>query len=135
MKATMITEKRINFYDCDPAGILFFANIFKLAHSAYEEMMEKLNLSIDFFNDDKYVLPILNSEAKFVSPIKAGDKIEIEIKVSQLKKSSFELSYIFTKKDKILAEAKTVHVCVDKITFSKIALPDELYQSLESNRN
>ena len=35
------TKIKITFADLDPAGILFYANIFKHAHSAYEEMIEK----------------------------------------------------------------------------------------------
>jgi YbgC/YbaW family acyl-CoA thioester hydrolase len=128
------TKIRVNFYDCDPAGILFFANLFKFAHTAYEQMMESFKMSINFFDDDKYVLPILSAESKFIKPIKAGENIEISISVSILKKSSFELSYSFKNEDELLAEVKTVHVCVDKREFSKIEIPAELHNSLESNQ-
>ena len=128
------TKIRINFYDCDPAGILFFANLFKFAHTAYEQMMESFKMSINFFDDDKDVLPILAADSKFIKPIKAGDNIEISISVTVLKKSSFELSYSFKNEDELFAEVKTVHVCVDKSEFSKIEIPAELYDSLESNQ-
>ena len=33
----MFTIKRkINFFDCDPAGIIFYSRIFEFCHSAYE---------------------------------------------------------------------------------------------------
>ena len=127
------TNLRVNFYDCDPAGILFFANLYKFAHSAYEQMMENFNLEIDFFDDKNYVLPIIKSDAKFIKPIKAGDRLEVTILVSTLKDSSFELNYNFLQNNFVLAEVKTVHVCVDKNSFKKIELPSFFKEALQSN--
>ena len=127
------TNLRANFYDCDPAGILFFANLFKFAHYGYEQMMESFNLKIDFFNDENYVLPIITSDAKFIKPIKAGERLELTILVSNLKDSSFELSYTFFHNNDVLAEVKTVHVCVDKNEFKKIELPQSFKEALKSN--
>ena len=129
------TKIRVNFYDCDPAGILFFANLFKFAHTAYEQMLNDFEMNINFFDDDKFVLPILSADSKFVKPIKAGDNIEVSVSVTVLKKSSFELSYLFTKHKELLAEVKTVHVCVEKNKFIKIELPAELYNALQAKQN
>jgi acyl-CoA thioester hydrolase/1,4-dihydroxy-2-naphthoyl-CoA hydrolase len=127
------TNLRVNFYDCDPAGILFFANLFKFAHTGYEQMMESFNLEIDFFDDENYVLPIITSAAKFIKPIKSGDRLELTITVSNLKDSSFELSYTFLHNNFVLAEVKTVHVCVDKNVFKKVELPGSFKDSLKAN--
>jgi acyl-CoA thioesterase FadM len=98
-------------------------------------MLENFDMKISFFDDDKFVLPILSADSKFNKPIKTGDNIEISISVTVLKKSSFELRYLFTKKEELLAEVKTVHVCADKMKFSKTEMPAELYYALETNQN
>ena len=124
-------QSRINFYDCDPAGILFYANIFKKAHKAYEEFLESLDLEIDFFDDDKYVLPIIHAEADYKNPLIAGGLITIEVLVTSLRESSFELTYFFVDENhSIKATAKTVHVSVDKSEFKKISLEKELSEKL-----
>lgn len=81
-----ITKKKINFFDCDPAGILFFGRVFELCHSAYEDLIASFNLKEDYWANDEYVVPILNSEAHYHKPMKYGETISVEIKVSKLKR-------------------------------------------------
>lgn len=122
---------RVYFFDADPAGIIFFASLFKYAHSAYENFLSSLNLERDFFFDDEVVLPIVHAEADYLKPLKVGDELKVDVWVSKLMKSSFELSYKFHDVDlDIAAMAKTVHVCVSKKDFKKTELPSELYYKL-----
>lgn len=122
---------RIDFSDCDPAGIIFFANLQRKAHTAYELFMKDISPERDFFADREFVLPIINAESKFYLPLKAGDEISVLLSVSILKDSSFELHYKFKKGGKLTAEVKTVHVCVDKKSFVKTGLPENLRDALK----
>ena len=129
------SEIKINFYDCDPAGILFYANLFKFAHKTYEALIESFNLNAGYFNNENFVVPIIHSEGNYFIPIKPGDEIEVSVHVSQLRTSSFELTYNFLDKDsKLYADVKTVHVFVDKKSFEKINVPTEILKSLEANK-
>ncbi|NCS89739.1 MAG: hypothetical protein AUK34_12060 [Ignavibacteria bacterium CG2_30_36_16] len=124
-------KKTINFYDCDPAGILFFAKIFELCHSAYESLIRSFNLKEDYWNSDEFVVPIIKSEASFHYPIKNGDEITVELFVKQLKDSSFELNYICknTRGD-LCNEVKTIHVFVRKSTWTKTKMKAEIHKGL-----
>jgi YbgC/YbaW family acyl-CoA thioester hydrolase len=129
-----ITRVKVYFYDADPAGIIFYASLFKYVHAAYEEFMRSLHTERNFFFDKDYVLPIIHADADYIKPIKVGDELEIELMVSLLKKSSFELTYRFYKNSReFSAIAKTVHVCVLKEKFEKIELPDDFYNKLKIN--
>jgi len=122
------------FFDADPAGIIFYGNLFKYLHSAYEDFMKSLNMKRNYFFDEEYVLPILQTEADYISPIKVGDELTIKIQVSKMKKSSFELSYkIYKQNNDLAATAKTVHVCVTKSNFKKSELPKELNDKLKKH--
>jgi 1,4-dihydroxy-2-naphthoyl-CoA hydrolase len=129
----MFTVKRkINFYDCDAAGVLFFARIYELCHSAYEELIAGFNLEEDYWDNDDYIVPIIKSEASYHKPIKYGETITIEIKVVQLKSSSFELNYeCINEKGEITDKVRTVHVCVDKKDWKKRELPVKVYNGFE----
>lgn len=129
----MFTVKRkINFYDCDAAGILFFARIYELCHSAYEELIESFKLKEDYWNNDDYVVPIIRSEAAYHKPLKYGEVVTIELKVAMLKSSSFELNYeCKNEKDGITNKVRTVHVFVDKKTWKKSAIPSGISQKLK----
>jgi YbgC/YbaW family acyl-CoA thioester hydrolase len=124
-------ERRINFYDCDPAGILFFGRVYELCHSAYEELIESINLREDYWTNENYIVPILKSEAQYRKPIKYGETISVEINVTNLKSSSFELEY--TCRNKNGAECvivKTVHVFVDKATWKKSTMKALIHDGL-----
>ncbi|MDF1611184.1 MAG: thioesterase family protein [Stygiobacter sp.] len=121
---------KVYFYDADPAGIIFYASIFKYVHAAYEDFLRSLSTKRNFFFDQDYILPIMHAEADFVRPIKVGDELKVEVVVSMLKKSSFEITYRFYRGKEFTAMAKTVHVCVYKEKFEKIELPQDFYEQL-----
>ncbi len=126
-------KKKIHFYDCDPAGIMFYARIYEVCHSAYEELIENFDLKENYWNNEEYVTPIIKSEAIYKNPIVNGDIIEVKLKVSNLKKSSFELSYTcINQKGKICAEVKTVHVFVNRKLWKKTEMRDYLYNNFKS---
>ena len=128
------TKVKIKFHDCDPAGIMFYANIYKLAHDLYQELLAEVP-GRDFFNDDLIALPIVKSSAEYFYPMKSGDEYSAELMVSQLRDNSFELTFLFYDNHrKVHAEVKTVHVAVDKNDFLKTALPFELVDLLKANR-
>lgn len=132
----MFKEKvKINFYDCDPAGILFYANLFKFAHKIYESFIESFDLSESYFDSNEFVVPITHADGEYFIPMKPGDEIEVSVYVSQLRNSSFELLYKFINKDfNICAQVKTVHVFVNKTSFKKIEIPSEILMKLDSNK-
>ncbi len=127
-------KKIINFYDCDPAGILFFGRIFELCHSAYEDLIRSFNLGSDYWNNEEYVVPIIHSEGDYMLPLRPGDEVTVEIIVSKLKESSFELSYACRNpKGEITNQVKTVHIFVDKKKWKKTAIIDEVRSGLKAH--
>lgn len=125
-------KKRINFYDCDPAGIFFFARVYELCHSAYEEMIQSLNLKEDYWTNEDYIVPILKSEASYHKPVKYGEFIVIEINVNILRASSFELNYeIKNDKNEVCTKVKTVHIFVDKKTWKKKEIIEDVKAGLQ----
>jgi YbgC/YbaW family acyl-CoA thioester hydrolase len=128
-------KKRINFYDCDPAGILFYARMFELNHSVYEQMIDSLKLKDDYWQSPMFVVPILKTNGEYIKPVKAGDVISISLSVTLLKENSFELTYEwFNSNSDLVAKARTVHVFLDKITWGKIKIPEEIRIALQSHQ-
>ncbi|MDQ7817725.1 MAG: thioesterase family protein [Melioribacteraceae bacterium] len=128
------TNIKVYFFDADPAGIIFYASLFKFSHSAYEDLMRQLKLDRNYFFDPEFVLPIVHTESDYLKPIKVGDDLKIDVWVSRLMKSSFELSYKFHQSDyDVAATAKTVHVCVSKAGFKKVELPADLFSKLSQH--
>ncbi len=130
---TFTIKRRINFYDCDPAGIIFFSRVFDFAHSAYELLIQSVEKQVDYWNNNNFVVPIIRSEANYIKPMKYEDEIMINVRVSELRSSSFELSYnMENDKGELLCIVKTVHVFVNKQNWGKMEIPEYIKQSLES---
>jgi len=128
-------QKKINFFDCDPAGILFYGKIFFVCHAAYEELVSSFELEKDYWQNDEFVVPIINSSADYLIPLKNGDTVLVEVTVSDLRTSSFELSYkCFNQRKELCAKVKTVHVFVDKKSWKKKELLPGITAKLQTHK-
>jgi 1,4-dihydroxy-2-naphthoyl-CoA hydrolase len=131
----MFTYKtKIRLHDTDAAGIIFFANQFKIIHDAYEEFLEKIGLSMKtILEKTGFFQPIVHAEAAYKTPVYVGDKITITVKVGHIGKTSFTLEYTLKRGTNLVGTAKTVHVTIDQKTSQKIPLPLSLRRALEKH--
>lgn len=128
-------KRRIDFYHCDPAGILFYAKLFELNHSAYELLIESLKLKNDYWRSAAYAVPVIKTNGEYLKALKAGDLITVSVSVTLLKENSFELTYEwFDSSGELVAKARTVHVFVAKDSWKKIRIPEEIRQALQSHQ-
>jgi 1,4-dihydroxy-2-naphthoyl-CoA hydrolase len=121
----------VKLADTDAAGLLFFANSFKLAHNVYESFLGSIGFSLrHVIESTDYLLPIVHAEADFRSPLKLGDRFSISLK-SKVQTHSFVLTAYFTGPDNVVAgEVRTVHVSVSKATGKKVPLAKDLKDGL-----
>ncbi len=124
---------QIRFREADPAGIMFFGNIYGICHDAFEDMIEGIGIGWDsYFNNKDLLIPLMKSEAEYRGSLVPGKHYEISIFFSQLKTSSFEITYniqdILGPSPRICMIVKTVHVCLDAKTKAKIPLPTKWEQ-------
>ena len=130
------TKRVIEFSMCDSARVLFFSRVFELFHSAYEEFIVTSDLENDYFNSEKYAIPILKIEADFKLPIKLHESVTIIINVTQIKNSTFELTtHLIDENDITKAIVKSVHIFVDKSNFSKKEIPTDFRELLIANQD
>lgn len=114
-------------HDTDMAGILFFGNQFRFVHEAWEDWLEEKKLGLQqLFTKESFVFVIVHAEADYLASMAVGDPLEIEVSVDNLGKSSFTIQYLIYRKKELVGRAKTVHVTLDRITRSKIPIPDKL---------
>jgi len=128
------TRYKIAFCETDPGGILFFAEFLKIAHITYERFFESLNLKKNYFLDNKYILPIVHTDADYISPVKFGDELLCQVSVGRIGKTSFELNYTLINKKKRAAKITTKHVAVLKKEFKKRPIPKDLLIRLKENQ-
>jgi len=128
-------QTRINFFDADPAGILFYGKIFELCHAAYESFVDSFNLQENFFAHSSLAIPIIHSEADYSKPLHFGQTITVNIYVDKKGESSFSLRYIIlNNKGEQSAVVKTTHVFINKASFSKTNIPEEFADKLKIHK-
>jgi len=118
----------VRLQDTDAAGVLFFANLFRHAHDAYEAFMEDLGFPLDAaIRDRRWRLPIVHSEADYRAPIGHGERITVALEVAEVGHSAFTLDYAFhDAAGRVAARARTVHVAIDTDSATSKALPEAL---------
>lgn len=126
-------ETSIKLHEADAAGVLFFANYFRIAHDAYEAMMADLGFAFRGLIEDGDFLPlIVHAESDYSSPLYTGDRVTIEITPEKIGRSSYHLKYEIRKDDNsVAATLRTVHVTIDKKRKKPIALPEQLSKNLQ----
>ncbi|MCE1236137.1 MAG: acyl-CoA thioesterase [Hyphomicrobiales bacterium] len=86
---------RIEWADCDAAGIVFYPNYFSMFDSSTHHLFEaagwkKRDLIREF---DIVGYPMVDTGAKFMVPSTFGDDVVIETQVSEFGRSSFKIAH------------------------------------------
>lgn len=132
MNKVFRTKKTITFRDADPAGIMFFGNIFGIAHDAFEEFIVDAGYTWnEYFGTRDVVIPLRHTEANYLAPFVPGVTYDINITVASFGETSFKMKYTFTKGDKVHALVTMVHSVLDGKTKQKAALPPLMKSRLE----
>ena len=121
----------VKLHETDAAGTIFFGHLFRMAHDAYEEFLNSERLGIgELLKHGEYARFIVHAEADFKKPISVGDDLEVKLTAENIGDSSYTIRYDFQHNGETACSAKTVHVCVDRITNLPIPIPQELKEKL-----
>ena len=125
------TTLRVRLYDTDAVGILYFGNQFRFAHDAFEQFLDRLGLDFKHFLEaSSYIFVIVHAQSDYLHPLHVGDFLRVELGVSRVGETSFEISYFFYKDQALVGKSKTVHVCLNRSTQTKQPLPDTIRSKL-----
>jgi 1,4-dihydroxy-2-naphthoyl-CoA hydrolase len=129
-------QRRVRFQDTDPAGIVFFANIFVYCHEAFEELLRDVGTPLEaIIASREQVLPLAHAEADFKRPFRVGVLVTVRASVASVGERSFRMEYeMFDEAGSHLASAATVHVAVDPATGRSTAVSERLRVALAKHQ-
>lgn len=120
----------VEFGDTDPAGLVYYPNIFHYCHVAMERFFhEKCGVPYStLIHEKKIGFPTVRADADFKVPIVYGDWIEIAVEILEVGRSSIRFRYSLRRKlDHVLfASIEQVHVAMDLTTRKSIPIPEFL---------
>lgn len=125
------TQIRIKFREGDPAQIMYFANVFNLAHDVFEEFIVAAGYSYkEWFSPDEHIIPIRHAEADYKAPFFPGQTYEVTVTVESLSNTSFKMKYQFEKNGTLHASVRMVHAVLNPNSKEKMPLPEVMKNRL-----
>jgi len=125
---------RIEWGDCDPAGIVFYPRYFAMFdHSTTMLISAASGLNkydlLKEYNAAGY--PMVDTRAKFATPTRFGDDVTIESTFTKVGKSSFDIEHKLMKDGKLCLEGFETRVWVnrdpaDPSRIRSAPIPDDL---------
>jgi 4-hydroxybenzoyl-CoA thioesterase len=105
---------RIEWGDCDPAGIIFYPRYFEIFDASTAALFERA-LGMTKFEMFKALpfagFPLVHTRARFLKPTRFGDDVVVDTTI-KFGRSSFEVEHHLHLKDDICAECMETRVWV-----------------------
>ena len=123
------TRIKVRFGDTDPAGLVYYPNLFHYFHVAMEEFFAaRCGISYQrLMADERIGFPTVNVRAEFLVPLVYGDEVEVEVSVSRVGRSSavFEYGLRRASDGTFCARATLVQVAINLNTRRSIPIPEQ----------
>ncbi|MBA3768781.1 MAG: acyl-CoA thioesterase [Acidobacteria bacterium] len=133
------TKIKVRFGDADPAGLVYFVNVFHYFHIAMEEFFAaRCRVAYEkLMTDERIGFPTVNVQAEFLTPLVYGDEAEVEVYVSRVGEASatFEYSVRRTNDGMICARATNVQVAMNLDERRAVPIPDKYRRAFECSRD
>src|SRR5262245_36812401 len=127
MPATFRTSISVQFRQADSAGIMFFANVFGLAHDVYEKFIPHLGIEWhQWFEHTDWAVPVRHAEADYLRPLLPNETYEVDVQIERLGKSSFTLKFAFSRNESLYCTVTTAHTFYNKKLRSKMSIPSAI---------
>jgi 1,4-dihydroxy-2-naphthoyl-CoA hydrolase len=115
----------VRLANTDAAGRLFFADMFVLAHEAWEACLDTLGFGVqDILKQGEFLTPIVHAESDFCAPVSLGSEIGVSVTCPEVGTTSFTIAFEAKLNDGTLAaRLKHVHATIDAATGEPIPVP------------
>lgn len=112
-----VRHARIEWGDCDPAGIVFYPRYFAMFDSCTTALFSQvLGMSKHkFIRHYEFAgYPMVDTRARFIKPTKYGDDVVIETRVVAFRRSSFDTQHRLTLDGELAVECTDTRVWVER---------------------
>ena len=128
MTAPIRTTLRVRYAETDQMGVVYYANYFVWCEIGRVEFFRQIGHDYKRLEmEDDCHLPVVEASCRYRSPARYDDEVCIETRVTLLRgaviKFGYRLLRVEGESERLLAEAETIHVSVDK-QMQKRNLPD-----------
>jgi 4-hydroxybenzoyl-CoA thioesterase len=108
-----IRKTRIEWGDCDPAGIIYYPRYFAIFDTSTSHLIERATgmKKIEYLKHYDFIgHPVLETRAQFRLPTRFGDEVEIESRIAACGRSSFRVEHRLTLAGALAVEGSETRV-------------------------
>jgi 4-hydroxybenzoyl-CoA thioesterase len=104
---------RVAWGDCDPAGIVFYANYFSWFDASTAALFESAGLPLPQLYREHGLkgFPLLEAKAHFIGSSAFGDELDCEAEITQWGDKTFTVRHRLLRDGALLVEGSELRVC------------------------
>lgn len=132
MAQVFSVEVPIRFSNCDPAGIVYFPEFFDLINSLVEDWF---TIGMDTSYADLMMqahigTPTIDIQCEFIKPCRYGEHLTLELVVTKLGRTSFQLRETGTVAGELRWRTRHVLCFLSTESYRPVAIPEELREKM-----
>ena len=113
MSKTVTHTVRVEFGDCDPAGIVWFPNFFRWIDAASRNFFTQCG--VPRWEETTRTLgiigtPLVDTHSRFLKTASYGDTLAVHVTVKEWRDKSFVQTYRITREDDLIMECEEVRI-------------------------
>lgn len=108
---TVKFDFRVAWFDCDPAGIIFYPRVLAYMNEAAHAMLEHAGFPLERLAERGVIgIPMVSLTINYAKVLTLGDRATIESEVTEIGRSSIKLRHRVVRGGEQTAEANEVRV-------------------------
>jgi len=127
---------RVAWFDCDPAGIVFYPRFLAYMNEAAHGYLEQAGFSLAALNARGIIgVPMVSVSCDFKRTLKTGDEASIETTITEIGRSSIKFTHRILSDGELIAEGREVRVYAGRTETGEIkaiAVHDDVRSALTS---
>lgn len=134
-----ITNIRVRYAETDAMGVVHHANYYLYFEVAREDLIREVGISYKEIEELGVMMPLVETECKYVEAAKYDDELLIEAKIIELTAVKVRIGYVVTQKStgRIVAKGATLQTFVDSKNFKIINIKrtqEEIWNKLSESK-
>jgi acyl-CoA thioester hydrolase len=134
MPAEFTMKRTVQFAETDMAGVMHFANYFRIMEEVEHAFWRSLGMSVHMIvHEPEFGWPRVKVTCEYFAPARFEDELDVRLRVARIGEKSAEFEIEFTRDGKRLAQGRTTAVCCaldGRGSFQAIEIPPQVREKL-----